>query len=904
MEWSNGKYLEFIEDYKKSEVLWDIRNSNNKKRRVRREVILGLAQKYDSDEKGIRRKIKTIRNAFLREHKRIINKQGSGSTKERKIWFAYESLQFLLNVIELRPETKPASTVGSYNLSEESIFKELDELSKMNLSMADRILLVESRNTWGRTVTVTLSPSRADVEIQSIINEWKEWLLICKFRDTPLMYKCYMCKKAWWSLYDFREHLEEEHNSEQFHCYFETMYQECNIIAGLEATPEFDNFPIDSDCLKCGNNYDYHRQNKGDPGTETAHFYICRYCRLRCYTCSSYMKHQSNCVSYREFLRNSRVEADNPEFHHCLVCKLALVSEDNLRKHYSVVHSVRSDVPILTPVKTCIMCHVNFVDLLFHKCLHKIYSTICSGCTQSFRTKVTKDVHEAIHKKKFRCRICNVMLDSDCMETQHIASNHSTNFQIVYKCPACTENVFLLNDKAIQKHALICHKNKFDKRRRCFEMVVVPAKCVTSEMNFVTTLSGKFGIKAKPCSDDEDLPLKIFEDDSSDDASKDYTETFRNSAAFANIVLFVKSDKDHETNRPKDENVPETVAEQSSDDTVVNENIEKPNIKIEKDDVLKEIDEDVNFLVDRVIKQDPEFIQENIDDDYEMLLSKVLGGSNCSTTSMESDDVKQEIVDEIVFEDDTMDRQPYDLFLVILDLSREGKKIFSIKAICHISNIRFEPPRKRGIVGQCHNCQLYGHSARFCFARAWCVKCTLDHGTKDCTRPRVPIPENPPSCVLCGGEHTANYRGCPKAPQRAKTAAPLAQGTISLRPATTLAPSAPKAWRKVAASQPPTPSPAVPYKNSPQGLSKPPAAQPTTPASVTATAHAPTVSGNSMALSSGDSDAAFAIRIATAIGPVELEALGAKFREAKGDIVMFTRIFTEHRALITTIRSS
>lgn len=106
MEWCNEKYLDFIEDYRKSEVLWDVRNSNYKNNRVKRDVLLGLAQKYNSDEDSVKKKIKNLRSAFHREHNRLTNKKsGSGSTKESKKWFAYESLQFILDVTEPRPGT-------------------------------------------------------------------------------------------------------------------------------------------------------------------------------------------------------------------------------------------------------------------------------------------------------------------------------------------------------------------------------------------------------------------------------------------------------------------------------------------------------------------------------------------------------------------------------------------------------------------------------------------------------------------------------------------------------------------------------------------------------------------------------------------------------------------------------
>ncbi|CAH2099021.1 unnamed protein product [Euphydryas editha] len=109
---------------------------------------------------------------------------------------------------------------------------------------------------------------------------------------------------------------------------------------------------------------------------------------------------------------------------------------------------------------------------------------------------------------------------------------------------------------------------------------------------------------------------------------------------------------------------------------------------------------------------------------------------------------------------------PYDLVLVVLDLSPEGKGIFAITKVCQLSGIQVEVPKNRGAPGQCHRCQLYGHSARHCHAKPRCVKCTGDHGTSDCPR-KTRDPEIPPSCVLCNTQgHPANYRGCSKAPKR------------------------------------------------------------------------------------------------------------------------------------------
>ncbi|KAG7298660.1 hypothetical protein JYU34_018314 [Plutella xylostella] len=125
----------------------------------------------------------------------------------------------------------------------------------------------------------------------------------------------------------------------------------------------------------------------------------------------------------------------------------------------------------------------------------------------------------------------------------------------------------------------------------------------------------------------------------------------------------------------------------------------------------------------------------------------------------------------------------YDMILVILDLSPEGKKIFNITAICQISGLKIEKPYKKSSPTQCHNCQSYGHSSRNCHVRARCVKCLGDHHTHDCPRPKDPKEcTEAPGCVLCGTlGHTASYGGCPQRPRnrRAPKSKPSQQQTSS-----------------------------------------------------------------------------------------------------------------------------
>ncbi|GBP87078.1 Probable RNA-directed DNA polymerase from transposon BS [Eumeta japonica] len=104
------------------------------------------------------------------------------------------------------------------------------------------------------------------------------------------------------------------------------------------------------------------------------------------------------------------------------------------------------------------------------------------------------------------------------------------------------------------------------------------------------------------------------------------------------------------------------------------------------------------------------------------------------------------------------------LVLVILNKTDGATDIFkNLVNVCGLFGITVEAPYKRGIPGQCHRCQLYGHAATNCHAPPRCVKCLDPHWTKECTCTRDS--EGKPACCNCGSNHTANYGGCPAAPK-------------------------------------------------------------------------------------------------------------------------------------------
>lgn len=192
--------------------------------------------------------------------------------------------------------------------------------------------------------------------------------------------------------------------------------------------------------------------------------------------------------------------------------------------------------------------------------------------------------------------------------------------------------------------------------------------------------------------------------------------------------------------------------------------------------------------------------------------------------------------------------ESFDMVLAVCEKTEGYKAIFSIRTVCRLSGITVERPYKSGVIGQCHNCQLYGHSQRNCFAKPRCVKCLGDHSTSDCNRPKDPkLCKEPPSCVLCGeAGHPANYRGCPKAPKKpspklAKRATARSKRecpSLSNQIPQNLRPQRPAQWDQLDHQRSSSShSPSAPGQNAQPTSTLPPSAPPAVPAPSVPTTH-------------------------------------------------------------------
>lgn len=264
-------------------------------------------------------------------------------------------------------------------------------------------------------------------------------------------------------------------------------------------------------------------------------------------------------------------------------------------------------------------------------------------------------------------------------------------------------------------------------------------------------------------------------------------------------------------------------------------------------------------------------------------------------------------------------RQPFDLIMVVLDLSKEGKDIFNITTVCGLSGIVVEPPRRNGMLSQCHRCQLYGHSARNCHARPRCVKCLEDHATADCARPKANDAiksTTPPSCVLCGQVgHPANYRGCPRAPRPVMRRPPPPPPQRYL--------PAPKPTRNpwvnsqsraeypplpTKLATPPVPAIATPtakagtntnnnlYKPPTVGQKLPPAGLPKPPQGKQVHTHAPATSGL-------DPDLDLVARFAQIINIAEIRVIAAELRKNEGNSLALLNVAMRFSPVLESLGS-
>ncbi|KAF2348762.1 Endonuclease/exonuclease/phosphatase [Trinorchestia longiramus] len=90
------------------------------------------------------------------------------------------------------------------------------------------------------------------------------------------------------------------------------------------------------------------------------------------------------------------------------------------------------------------------------------------------------------------------------------------------------------------------------------------------------------------------------------------------------------------------------------------------------------------------------------------------------------------------------------------------KVIFDSNSLPPYVRIGYQQYRVNTYIGkpwQCYKCQRFAHSAAFCRSAPRCVVCSGPHTSNECNK------TTGRTCCNCGGNHTANYGGCPEIKQ-------------------------------------------------------------------------------------------------------------------------------------------
>ncbi|GFT63890.1 nucleic-acid-binding protein from transposon X-element [Trichonephila clavipes] len=110
-------------------------------------------------------------------------------------------------------------------------------------------------------------------------------------------------------------------------------------------------------------------------------------------------------------------------------------------------------------------------------------------------------------------------------------------------------------------------------------------------------------------------------------------------------------------------------------------------------------------------------------------------------------------------------KQKLPVFLITLPRNINNSKIFHLNRLCYLS-VNVEGYEGKGVT-QCYSCNKFNHTADLCHLKPRCLKCGLNHQTKDCEINKV----EQMYCINCETiGHMANYAKCPLYPKPKKGA--------------------------------------------------------------------------------------------------------------------------------------
>ncbi|CAB3240961.1 unnamed protein product [Arctia plantaginis] len=369
----------------------------------------------------------------------------------------------------------PGKLEAELVLDRNEILNATNEILKNPENIADKILGIEVRNCIGQYRTSF--EDKFEAKIQSVFLKWFDWQksIEMKFRSSPLFYKCYICKKSWWYLHDFREHLKG-------HAKFildleEYTTHEANIIAYLNVNSIVDTeFEAEGGCPKCGYEFATHISSTRKNST-----YICKVtsCYRIFYTCFALKTHEYMFHTTADFT-GEILDAGKRVF--CKVCSFVFYSQKSYQSHVNLMHTVRSDLVVPVRLNNCPLCNGQILLGTYHICSEKKKKLQCKLCYRSFQRGRELRAHMAAQNGLFKCRICDELLSRRCVEAEHLMK-HTDKFVIVKKCLICKDFTVFLDHQTAFDHISV-HLNMMyeGSNYKYISKILIPKSCLLQHL--------------------------------------------------------------------------------------------------------------------------------------------------------------------------------------------------------------------------------------------------------------------------------------------------------------------------------------------------------------------------------------------------------------------------------------
>ncbi|XP_013162868.1 PREDICTED: uncharacterized protein LOC106114280 [Papilio xuthus] len=348
-----------------------------------------------------------------------------------------------------------------HTLTKETIFKGIEEQSRLLEIKSDFLLNDIIRNYHQKYY----NPTRTIHEnlLDKALELWKNWYNnFPRVRNTPVLYKCYICNKGWWRLDPFRQHIII-HKHPNLIITLEEIGQESNIIASIGFPKKNKLVTVNSNCWKCNKPLWNHALTRYSP-----EIYSCKLCKMQLYTCLGLSQHETTC----------KVNLNDSTRMLCTICTMYYSTEDKLYRHMILYHSPKSDEPAITNPKICNLCEEKFYISSYHDCPKRPKLYKCQYCWNKYISKTFLHLHMSMNKNFSTCLDC-LKKFKQCYLIEHLL-HHSRNYQVVQYCLKCKNNVLYLDNELFLTH-MINHGNSTLRRRYTIK-TMLPLKCIKGEI--------------------------------------------------------------------------------------------------------------------------------------------------------------------------------------------------------------------------------------------------------------------------------------------------------------------------------------------------------------------------------------------------------------------------------------